>query len=300
MTNDKIRQKITNKIIELMEKEGLKWIKTWGNIHGINWTTEKPYKGINILLTWIGMHQGDYTTNEWLTFCQIRKANGKLKKGSKGIEIIYWEFKEMCSCKNLKCKEPESENHIKKKIPMIRTYYVFNIECTDLNPRNHNNNMKIEESEQILKAYWPENKIRYGNPAYIPILDKIQMPNIQQFTTTEEYYSALTHELIHSTGSKERLNRIGITNNKADRDNTYAYEELIAELGSIMLCTHLNLKKNLESSAAYIKGWLKLLQSDNSYIFKAASKADEAKEFILKNEKTNTEIQETEQIPIEI
>ena len=55
-------------------------------------------------------------------------------------------------------------------------------------------------------------------------------------------------------------------------DQAYAFEELVAELGSAMICASLGLEaKPREDHAQYIKGWLSALKGDNKFIISAAS-----------------------------
>ena len=63
----------------------------------------------------------------------------------------------------------------------------------------------------------------------------------------------------------------------------YSREELVAELGSAMLCTvaGLNSDKAFKNSVAYIQGWLKALANDNKMIVWAASRAEKAARYIL-------------------
>lgn len=56
-------------------------------------------------------------------------------------------------------------------------------------------------------------------------------------------------------------------------DQTYAFEELIAEIGNCLICATLGLTPDFAQSGAYIGGWLKAMKDDNRAIFKAASEA---------------------------
>lgn len=179
-------------------------------------------------------------------------------------------------------------------MPILRYYNVFNIDDTDLKPREgKTQNQPIEKIEKNLSKYWDLNKICLGNPAYSSTLDKVYMPNITNFETTKGYYSALTHEIIHSTGHENRLKRKGIIEKTMFGSSIYAYEELVAELGSAFLCAKLGLEKDISNTIAYIQSWIKALKKDKTFIFKASKEAQKAEEFILdfeRNVKRKTEI----------
>ena len=54
-------------------------------------------------------------------------------------------------------------------------------------------------------------------------------------------------------------------------------EELVAELGTAMLCGDLGLPTELhDSHASYLAHWLGILRADKSAIFLAATKAEQA------------------------
>jgi antirestriction protein ArdC len=104
------------------------------------------------------------------------------------------------------------------------------------------------------------------------------MPPINIFTDAASYYATLAHEYIHSTGHASRLDR--------DMDNkrkAYAYEELIAELGSCFISAHLNIDSDdIQNNAkAYLKSWLKALKDDPKYLWKAMGEATKAYEYIV-------------------
>lgn len=112
---------------------------------------------------------------------------------------------------------------------------------------------------------------------YIPGTDRIHMPPIATFHSVGAYYATLAHEATHWTGHGSRLDRL---KKYADRQ-TYAFEELIAELGNVILCTHLGLTPDFEQSGAYVASWLKALKEDKRAIFRAAAEAQKAADFLL-------------------
>lgn len=92
-----------------------------------------------------------------------------------------------------------------------------------------------------------------------------------------DYYATALHELCHWTGHPNRLNRV--LGRRHDIE-TYAYEELVAEIGAAFLCTHSGLPGRLEH-ASYINSWLDALRRDKRLIFVAAGAAQKAADFVL-------------------
>jgi len=88
--------------------------------------------------------------------------------------------------------------------------------------------------------------------------------------------------MIHSTGHESRANRWSAKVDKPSRFGceSYAKEELIAEIGACMLLANAGVQFDIPNSAAYLRSWIKELQNDTSLIFKASAKAQAASAYI--------------------
>src|SRR6202044_12757 len=130
-----------------------------------------------------------------------------------------------------------------------------------------------------------------GNQAfYSPSTDHIQMPPFGAFKEGVSYYSVLAHEHTHWTASGARCNReLG----KRFGDAAYAAEELIAELGAAFTCAHLGLSTEpREDHAQYLDSWLRVLKADSRVIFTAASKAQQATDWMIARAGESTRVAE--------
>ena len=103
--------------------------------------------------------------------------------------------------------------------------------------------------------------------------DRIHMPPIETFHDAARYYGVQGHELVHWTGAIKRLDRLG---RFADR-KAYAFEELVAEIGTCMLGAHIGVEPDFGQSAAYVEGWQAALKEDSRAIFRAASEAQKSR-----------------------
>lgn len=273
MTKKKIDvyQIVTDRIIEKLEKGIAPWRRPW-NASGIavNWKTQKPYRGINTLL----LEPGEYAT-----FNQIKEAGGKVRKGAQSEIVVFWKWLE---------KEDEDTGET-VKIPFLRYYRVFEINTQveglqskrEVVEYDHN---PIEEAEKIFKGYMnaPSYTFNSGRAYYRPSMDQVNVPPLKDFEIAEEYYSTLFHEMIHSTGHRSRLNRPGIENVAAFGSESYSKEELIAEMGSAMLCAMAGIDNStIQNSANYIGGWLRALKNDKRLVVQAAGQAQKAADYIL-------------------
>lgn len=319
---EQIYDMITQKIIEaIKENKNLFWRKTWQSeeygIAATNYISKKPYRGINaILLNFIAplVRKKPIENPYWLTFKQVERLKGKVKKGSRGYEVIYYAYiykiEQVQPQISYTTPDPKkfqdfinaNKSRINStakvgKIPVLKYYKVFSADDVEgikfKMPaiRNPKEIERIAVAESIVENMPNAPKLiledKGDSAHYIPKIDSVTMPKLSFFEGAQEYYSTFFHELIHSTGNPKRLNR-DLKGNFGSK--SYAFEELIAELGAVFLCGESGiLYHTLNNSAAYIKGWRKKLldelTEDNKFIFRAASASQMAADYILDRDK---------------
>ena len=282
MKRNDIYSRITRQIIDNLDKAG-SWRKLWDTPQPVSLNGHQ-YRGINHLL----LSSSQYSSPVWGTFLQVRQNGGKVNKGEKSNLVVFW--KQMARER----ENPETGEMEEKTSFMLRYYLVFNTEqCSfdNLGQDKINRLSKVSKelqnerftpAEDIITGMPNGPKIAYGayqTPSYLPSLDQVRMPRMEYFFSSAEYYSALFHELVHSTGHKKRLNRF--ETDQFQNRASYSREELVAELGAAYLSTIAGIKDDLRNSTAYIKGWLKVLDSYPAWILWAASRAQKACEYIV-------------------
>lgn len=269
MSNKNIYEMITNKIIEQLEKGTVPWRRPFKNGIAINWKTQTAYRGINTLL----LDGGEYAT-----FKQIQEAGGKVKKGAKSHIVVFWKM--------IAVKEEGEEE--KRTVPLLRYYRVFKIgeQTEGIEPKRKEIKFvhdPISEAESIKSNYinCPDFTFKSGKAYYKPFRDVVNVPPMSDFEKVEEFYSTLFHEMVHSTGHKERLNRSGIAQFNGFGTEKYSKEELIAEIGASMLCGVVGIDNcTIDNSASYIQSWLNVLKNDKTMIVSASQQAQKACDYI--------------------
>jgi len=294
VTKEKIDvyQIVTNRIIEHLEKGVIPWRRTWANV-GLarNYVSGNTYRGINALLLNITGH----FVPCFLTIRQVNRLGGKVKKGSKGEQVIYYNkrFKDQ----NGKVIDEEAAGKMNKDDVTIqsfaRYYYVFNVADVEGVRFTFPNfelmpNECLEQCEKLIISIPDKPEFIQENATdcyYSGKRDIINLPPIEHFESSENYYNVLFHELIHSTGHKNRLNRDSFTGSVRFGDTLGSEEEVIAELGAAFLScmTGIDYEPIVENSASYIQGWLKRLREDKKFIFTASSRAQQAVDYLTKN-----------------
>ncbi|WP_439489170.1 ArdC family protein [Algoriphagus sp.] len=286
-----IYQKFTDLIIEKLEQGVIPWKQPWHEM-GMpsNYLTKKPYKGINLWLLLSCGHQYPY----YLTFKQANSLGGKVNKGAKALPICYWNFafRDKKTGKVIpEDKIGEYDLKLVSKSGFLKEFKVFPIEQIEgidweFPETSTKNELPVNEACQKIytEMVRPPELIHQGSMAYYRTdLDQITMPDRNLFSSTEEYYGVLYHELLHSTGHPSRLNRIGVSEPQQFASEFYSREELIAEMGAGYLnnLTGILDQNLLENSAAYIQNWLNELRNDKHLLIGAASKAQKAVDYIL-------------------
>ena len=274
-----VYEMITERIIEQLENGVIPWQKTWNGTHSgaYNRISNKPYSLLNQMIL---KHNGEYAT-----FKQWSDLGGKIRKGEKSEVVTFWKIQQIEEINE------DGEKTI-KQLPLLRYYNVFHISQVDgVEPKEQLETSElepIEEAEKIKLDYINREHLKIfekvtNKAFYTPTFDYIEVPCKEQYQHIEEFYSTLFHEIIHSTGHKNRLDRLETGANAHFGSESYSKEELTAELGSAMIINILGIEteKSFRNSSAYIQNWLQVLKNDNKFIVSESSRAEKAVKYIL-------------------
>ena len=270
-------QAISDKVVKLLESGVKPWARPWISPKGggafKNIFSEGGYSGCNPMICAIDVMIFNYSSPLFVGFNQAKEKGWSVRKGSKATNIM-WGGSYVVEDEEGK----ESRRSAFKWLP------VFNIDTID----DSGSDVKIsdflpdpgavpappviEDLEQILSASGASIKYGGSEAFYCPSLDSIQLPDRSSFLDSIGFYSTAVHELSHWTGHKDRLNR--------DK-SSYAFEELVAEMGSAMVLSDRGFEQRLEQHASYIEGWLSRIKSDPRALFKAMGLASKAANYLL-------------------
>lgn len=274
-----LAQKIISQIEEGAGKFEMPWHK--GLPFALNRYTGNMYTGMNQLRLWDACQNNEYKRNYWATFYQWRRLGGNIIAGSKSTKIgVVFERKIPNDNNQLPIPGMTSAQFKLKK--HLRFFSVFNMD--QVTEHNFDVPDLFTQDQYTLQAIQnfidrTDARIKVGGERafYNHLEDFIQMPHMARFKNNnhrdyrEAYYAVLLHELIHWTGHHSRCNR---NNNNPDKKFRYAFEELVAELGSAMLCGYFekHVYPRVEH-AQYIDSWLNVLKKDFRYFYQAQNQA---------------------------
>lgn len=278
--------------------------------------TGRNYSGSNSFFLELNTALKGYKTPVYLTFMQARDLKAHILQGEKSMPVLYWDvvvhdrngrrvdyddFKQM----------PKDQQSMMNVIPFLRAYNVFNLEQTNLpevNPNKYQSLLKrftlpeIRDTNGMFSNAALDKMFKRqgwicpihcdkpsGNAFYRPSSDEIILPMKAQFNKGNsneeiykdgmEFYSTALHEMAHSTGTAQRLNRLS-----GDKfgDPKYAKEELVAELTSAMIGNAMGFDKRiLNNNAAYLDNWISALKENPKFIVSVMADVNKAANMVL-------------------
>jgi antirestriction protein ArdC len=276
--------RVTDQIVSAIETGNVgTWRMPWHTsgryaFSPINAVSKKPYRGINTLCLWAASQAKGYESGEWGTYKQFQERGAQVRRGENSTTVCFWKW----SHTNTETQDGD-EPKTGSRLLFTRGYSVFNAQQVDgYSPKAEPDvpmPERIERAEQFFRGVGADVR-NGGNRAYYSVDgDYIQIPVFAAFHENVAYYSTLAHEHTHFTAKDGRCDRqLG----KRFGDMAYAAEELIAELGAAFVLAQLGLSSEpLEDHSQYIDSWLKVLRADSKAIFTAASKAQQATDWLV-------------------
>ena len=273
------------KIKELMadllnKKEKLIWECPMLQDNPCNFVSNHEFQGFN---RWFLNVLNEWDAVQFCTFMQAKTIGAKVKKGAKTIPLLMPIFK----------KKKDDDDEEEDSAPMFyKKYNVFNIRQLDNVPNKielklkklkHEKNLtgnQVERFNSFTKLLGvrlrtaPLNRNVLG--AYFPATHHIDICPKEAFKTEKHYCKILLHEITHWSSKKMKRPM----NGKKD-EVQYMKEEIIAEMGSALLCEKFDIGYTT-THKAYIQRYWKRLKEDKNLLFDCWSKANKAVKWLSK------------------
>jgi len=283
--------RVTSQIVTAIEQGVSNWRMPWHTsgkfaFSPVNVTSRKPYRGINTVCLWAAAQAKGYERGEWGTYQQWQERKSQVRKGEKATLVVFWKFA------NDAADAQDDEQASRSRLLFTRGYSVFNAAQVDGYTAKTDADTPIEQRIETAEQFFRSINARVvhqGNRAfYSPDTDSITLPPFAAFFTPTDYYSTRAHETGHWTAKADRCNReLG----KRFGDSAYSVEELVAELTAAFTMAHLGLSSEPRPDhAQYIASWLRVLKADKRAIFTAASKAQQAADFMIQQSGHKAEV----------
>lgn len=273
---------VTARLVDQIEAGPGAWCMPWHTVPGVfdvrNAATGNHYRGANTLTLAVEAIDAEHPTGWWATYKQWADLDAQVRKGERSARIVKWV--------PAKTKDnqpaPTGDHEENRRTLVPRVYSVFNAAQVDgwtpPAPPTRTAIARHADAEAFIANTGAEITYGHNHAAYQPARDRIELPDPEQFTDTEAYYSTTCHELTHWTGHHSRLGR-DLTGRFGD--DAYAAEELVAELGAAIACASLGITNSpRDDHASYLAHWLKILNADPKALFAVAAKAQGAVDYL--------------------
>ena len=273
---------VAKKLIALLERGTAPWQKPWApssrGTAPYNIASGRRYKGINSL----NLMAQPFEDPRWMTFNQVNLKGARVRRHERGTAIRRWIFSEVAAPEDSDDRVASDSPQLAGRKPKPYFTTVFNAEQVSgidpLKPAQLEFD-PIERAERILQQSGATIKHDQRDRAFYAVVDDvIHLPARRQFNSAVEYYATALHELGHWSGHTSRLSRDLL---HPFGSQEYAYEELCAEIASMMLGDELALGHDPSRHAAYVGSWIKVIRDDSLAIFRASNAAEKIRSFVL-------------------
>ncbi len=242
-----------------------------------NAQTRKAYRGFNVLALWAAAIRRGYKHPVWATYRQWSALGAQVLGGERGTAIVYFQDRP---------SDPDDEDQ--RRRPLARSSVVF---CADQvtgfvppPPEVTSDWDRFAPAEAFITGTCADIRYGGGEAYYSSLTDHIQIPHAEDFidtptsTARDGFYSTIFHELAHWSGAKKRLDR-DLSGKFGSQ--SYAMEELVAELTAAFACAALNVTPTLRPDhAGYLANWAKVLRDEPRALTRAASAAARAFDYL--------------------
>ena len=298
--------KLVASLIALLEAGTTPWRREWDAAaggHHVNLLSGRRYRGANPVLLTLGMHLRGSALPYWCGFAEAKALGIFPRKGSKAVHVLRPQVHQRGEGRLADAAGTGGSGAAGQEAAgagrswvSYRPVAVFNAADLEgealeglLQKRRQTEGLiqrpepeRLASAEAVLRS-WPVKAHFGGNRAcYLPVRDRIQLPDRSAFHSAPALYATWAHEAIHSTGHSSRLARdlTGGMGEAGDGGRAYAREELVAELGAVLLGDRLEIGSAMANHAAYLGHWIELLRESPRVLLQVLSDARRAADLI--------------------
>ena len=295
---ERYHKEFAAQLIEQVKKGTAPWQKPWKvgeRIGSRNLASGQLYSGSNTIRLMVVAADRGYSDSRWATYAQIQAAGDQIRKGERGTHILSFKTHRRVAVKDEKGQPVKDKNgeqvyrHEKLSRPFTRIYTVFNVEqARNIKPEPRPEPAKAWEAhkraEAVINASGVPVKHVQGDRAYYSLgSDQVVLPEKSQFPSADHYYQTALHELGHASGHPDRLNRDALQQGVQDGfgSESYAREELRAEISAMMTGDRLGTGHDPSRGAAYVSSWVEVLDKNPQEIVNASAEAQRMSNYLI-------------------
>ena len=295
---ERYHREFAAQLIDQIKKGTAPWQKPWRvgeRIAPRNLASGRPYSGSNTLRLMAVAADRGHSDSRWATYGQIRAAGGQIRKGERGTQILSFKTHRRVAVTDDKGQPVKDKNgervyrHEKLARPFTRIYTVFNVDQArnieaETRPERGKAWEAHKRAEGVIKASGVPVRHMQGDRAYYSLgSDQVVLPEKSQFPSADHYYQTALHELGHASGHPDRLDRDTLRKGLEDGfgSESYAREELRAEISAMMTGDRLGTGHDPSRGAAYVSSWVEVLDKNPQEIVNASAEAQRMSNYLV-------------------
>ncbi len=293
-------------LITLLEAGTTPWRREWdaaAGSHHVNLLSGRRYRGANPVLLTLGLQLRGSALPYWCGFAEARALGIVPRRGSRAVHVLRPQVHQQAEARLAEGgADPAAGESAGASASSGRSWVSYRpvalFNAADLEGEalegliekrrqaaaavQRPEPERLAAAEAVLSS-WPV-AVRFGGDraCYLPAADRIQLPERSAFHSAAALYATWAHEAIHSSGHSSRLARDLSGGMGADGDGgrAYAREELVAELGAVLLGDRLEIGSAMANHAAYLHHWIALLKESPRVLLQVLSDARRAADLI--------------------
>lgn len=295
-------ERLVASIIALLEQGTAPWRREWDAArpgHHVNLRSGRRYRGVNPILLTLGMHQRGSALPYWCGWAEARALGLAPREGCKAVTVLRpqthrrgarFEPTDHAAPQTAHgdpsgCEVRDQGWVSYRPVPLFNAADLVGEALPALVQQRASRMLTVQRNEperlaaaQAVLGAWPV-PVDHGSEraCYLPGCDRIVLPVRAAFHSVAAYYATWAHEVIHSTGHASRLAR---DLSAGPSSASYAREELIAELGSVLLGDRLEIGSDLANHASYLASWIAQLRESPRLLLQVLSQARQAADLI--------------------
>ena len=297
---EEYHREFAERIIRALEAGTAPWQKPWQPGERIlphNFGSTRDYRGGNAVYLAVEALEKGYADPRWGGYRQIQEAGGHVRKGEKGTPILYVEWRSRRALRD-EAGQPVLDQEgrpervwVERERPLVKLHHVFNVEQAEgLRLPSLAAAAPAWEGHERAEAVLRNSGVRIDHVAgdkacYRAADDRIVLPERSQFPSQSGYTHTALHELGHATGHPGRLNRDTLVKHDGFGSESYAREELRAEIAAMMAGERLGVGHEPRHGNAYVESWVKALRDDPREIRAAAVDAQRMADWMVARER---------------
>ena len=209
-------QQITERIIAELEAGRVPWVQPWGTAQTAigmpyNAVSQRRYSGVNVLSLWDATVSRGFSGHAFLTFRQAQALGGTVRRGERGVGIIYTH--RFVPGEERRRAEVEGRNPV-GSIPFLKSFTVFSVDQCDGLPTHIvappppiAEGLVLPQVEALIAASGADFRIGGAMAYYSPSHDYVRVPRPDAYFEPINWHRTALHERSQWGGGAARLGR---------------------------------------------------------------------------------------------